>query len=66
LNFYLEKLGFEIQTDIKMDNGYCWLEVKPPGAETAITIAKPYPRQKGVSVGGFTNIFFTAADIKLS
>ncbi|MGO9387857.1 MAG: VOC family protein [Methanobacterium sp.] len=63
LDFYLEKLGFEMQTDIKMDNGYRWLEVKPPGAETAITIAKPYPGQKGVSVGGFTNIVFTTDDI---
>jgi catechol 2,3-dioxygenase-like lactoylglutathione lyase family enzyme len=63
LDFYLEKLGFEKQTDIEMDNGYRWLEVKPPGAETALTIAKPYPGQDGVSVGGFTNIVFTTEDI---
>ncbi len=63
LDFYSGKLGFEKQTDIKMDDGYRWLEVKPPGAETALTIAKPYPTQEGTSVGGFTNIVFTTADI---
>lgn len=47
-----------------MDNGYLWLEVKPSGAETAITIAKPYPGELGVSVGGFTNIVFTTDDMK--
>lgn len=58
LDFYLNKLGFEKQADIKMDNGFRWIEVRPPNAETAITLAKPYPGQEGVSVGGFTNIVF--------
>ncbi len=64
LDFYLGKLGFETQTDIKMNNGYRWLEVKPPGAETALTIAKPYPGQEGISIGGFTNVVFATDDIK--
>ena len=46
-----------------MDNDYRWLEVKPTGAETALTIAKPYPGQEGVSIGGFTNIVFATDDI---
>jgi hypothetical protein len=36
--FYLEKLGFELQTDIIMENGYRWLEVVHPGADTAYSI----------------------------
>lgn len=58
LNFYLDKLGFEKQADIDMGKGFRWIEVRPPNAETAITLAKPYPGQEGVSIGGFTNIVF--------
>ena len=29
--FYTEKLGFELTTDIKLDNGMRWLTVQPPG-----------------------------------
>ncbi len=63
LNFYLDKLGFEKQADIEMGNGFRWIEVKPPNAETAITLAKPYPGQEGVTVGGFTNIVFATDDM---
>ena len=28
--FYTEKLGFELTTDIKLDNGMRWLTVQPP------------------------------------
>jgi hypothetical protein len=46
-----------------MDNDLPLAGVKPPGAETTLTIAKPYIGQEGVSVGGFTNIIFTTEDI---
>lgn len=62
--FYLEKLGFELQTDIIMDNGYRWLEVVPPGGDTALTLAKPYLGQKDVSIGGFSNVVLSCDDIK--
>ena len=63
-DFYVGKLGFEVQSDIKMNGGFRWLEVGPPGAETALTIVKPYPGQEGVSVGGFTNVVFATDDVK--
>ena len=28
-DFYVNKLGFEIKTDAKMDNGFRWLTVAP-------------------------------------
>ena len=30
-DFYVNKLGFKVHTDAKMDNGFRWLTVTPPG-----------------------------------
>ncbi|HEY3908216.1 MAG TPA: VOC family protein [Streptosporangiaceae bacterium] len=30
--FYTKQLGFEVTTDIKLDNGMRWLTVRPPGS----------------------------------
>ncbi|HEX6450198.1 MAG TPA: VOC family protein [Trebonia sp.] len=32
--FYTEKLGFELTTDITLDNGMRWMTVRPPGSTT--------------------------------
>jgi catechol 2,3-dioxygenase-like lactoylglutathione lyase family enzyme len=29
-DFYVNKLGFKVHTDAKMDNGYRWLTITPP------------------------------------
>ncbi|MDF6753449.1 VOC family protein, partial [Escherichia coli] len=29
-DFYVNKLGFKVHTDAKMENGYRWLTVTPP------------------------------------
>ncbi|MGB7969824.1 MAG: VOC family protein [Methanobacterium sp.] len=63
LKFYVENLGFELQTDITMETGYRWIEVVPPGGDTALTLAKPYFGQKDVSVGGFTNVVLSCDNI---
>lgn len=31
LKFYTTKLGFELSTDVTLDNGMRWLTVRPPG-----------------------------------
>ena len=31
-DFYVNKLGFQVNTDMTMDNGFRWLTVSPPGA----------------------------------
>lgn len=63
-DFYVNSLGFEVQADVTMDNGYRWLEVRPVGAETALTLAKPYPGQKEAVVGTFANVVFATDDIE--
>jgi lactoylglutathione lyase len=39
--FYTEQLGFTIRKEMPMGPGAMWIEVAPPGAETAIVL---YPR----------------------
>jgi catechol 2,3-dioxygenase-like lactoylglutathione lyase family enzyme len=62
IEFFVDKLGFELQEDVMFGN-YRWVEVIPPGAETGIPLAKAYPGQE-VEIGGFTNIVFSTDDIK--
>jgi catechol 2,3-dioxygenase-like lactoylglutathione lyase family enzyme len=39
---YVNKLGFQVHTDMKMDNGYRWLTVSPPGQrDIEIVLAEP-------------------------
>lgn len=61
-DFWVNKVGFEVQSDVTMADGYRWLEVRPSGAETAVAVAKAYPDQE-TAVGVFTNIIFTTTDI---
>jgi catechol 2,3-dioxygenase-like lactoylglutathione lyase family enzyme len=43
LEFYTEKLGFEVRADIAFGEGDRWLEVAPPGSAAAIAIMPPHP-----------------------
>ncbi len=39
---YVNKLGFQVRTDMKMDNGFRWLTVSPPGQpDLEIVLAEP-------------------------
>jgi catechol 2,3-dioxygenase-like lactoylglutathione lyase family enzyme len=41
IEFYVEKLGLEMRTDVAFGNGYRWVEVAPADAETTIALAPP-------------------------
>ena len=41
LDFWIQKMGFEVRADIDMGNGYRWLEVAPKGAESCLVV---YPK----------------------
>jgi catechol 2,3-dioxygenase-like lactoylglutathione lyase family enzyme len=41
IDFYVEKLGFELRSDVPFGNGYRWVEVAPADAETTIAIVRP-------------------------
>ncbi len=38
LEFYVDKLGFELTMDNRFGHGLRWVMLKPPGGETAITL----------------------------
>jgi len=41
-DFYINKLGFKVNTDVKMENGFRWLTVNPPDQpDFEIVLAKP-------------------------
>jgi len=68
LDFYTEKLGFEVRTDAPMDMGpgtpagVRWLEVAPKGAETSFTLFTPPGMES--RVGGFSNLVFGCDDVQ--
>jgi catechol 2,3-dioxygenase-like lactoylglutathione lyase family enzyme len=41
IEFYVQKLGLELRDDIPFGDGYRWIEVAPPGADTTIALAPP-------------------------
>ena len=47
LDFYTTKLGFEVRTDVKMDNGFRWLTVGPKG-QPDLELILSQPRVEGV------------------
>lgn len=62
LAFYTQKLGFSVVTDQPMGPGARWIELKIPGAETGVVIAKPMmPEHR---IGGFMNMAFVADDVR--
>jgi catechol 2,3-dioxygenase-like lactoylglutathione lyase family enzyme len=41
IEFYVEKLGFEVRIDVPFGGGYRWVEVAPGDAVTTIALAPP-------------------------
>lgn len=39
--FYTRKLGFELTADVPFGDGERWVEVAPPGGETALALVPP-------------------------
>ncbi|MCG8608219.1 VOC family protein, partial [bacterium] len=62
-DFYVNKLGFEVQGDQITEDGYFWLTVLPKGSDTPIALAPPPP---GKAAGGFTQIVFATENIEAS
>ncbi|MGA9762515.1 MAG: VOC family protein [Gaiellaceae bacterium] len=60
LDFYVGTLGFEKRADTPFGRGDRWIEVGPPGAETAIALVRP---PEGMPIGIDTNIALTSEDV---
>ena len=50
IQFYVDKLGMELRSDMPFGGGYRWVEVAPAGAVTTIALAPPPP--DGAAPGG--------------
>jgi predicted enzyme related to lactoylglutathione lyase len=62
LNFYTEKLGFEVICDVPFDEKMRWIELKIPGADTQIVLFTPEGHEN--RIGTFSNIVFTCSDVE--
>jgi catechol 2,3-dioxygenase-like lactoylglutathione lyase family enzyme len=61
IDFYVNTLGFEQRADAPFGDGYRWVEVAPPGADTTIAIVPPPP---GTPTGNMqTGIALQTTDI---
>ena len=62
LNFYVNILGFTLQTDQPMGPGLRWIEVRPPRGETGIALFTPPGLED--RIGTFTGISFDCDDVQ--
>jgi lactoylglutathione lyase len=72
LDFYVNKLGFEVRRDDQMGPDSRWIEVAPPGAQTGVLLYKATPDMPGAStyelaqanIGTFNPILFHSDDVR--
>lgn len=66
LDFYVNKLGFEKREDAPfgLDTDLRWIEVAPPGSQTAIILVKGFADWSEEMVGRFSGIIYTVEDIE--
>jgi catechol 2,3-dioxygenase-like lactoylglutathione lyase family enzyme len=50
--FYLERLGFEEVSDAPYGEGMRWVEVRPPGSPTSLTLVTWFPSMPAGSLQG--------------
>jgi catechol 2,3-dioxygenase-like lactoylglutathione lyase family enzyme len=60
IEFYTEKLGFELRGDTPYGDGERWVEVAPPGAATTVALVPP---REGQPVGVPANLGLTSEDV---
>ena len=60
IEFYTEKLGFELRADTPFGDGDRWVEVAPAGAATTVALVLP---MDGQEVGVESRIAFSSRDV---
>jgi catechol 2,3-dioxygenase-like lactoylglutathione lyase family enzyme len=60
IEFYTEKLGFELRSNTPFGNGDRWVEVAPAGAATTVALVLP---MEGQEVGVESRIAFASNDV---
>lgn len=62
LDFYTQKLGFELLTDLPFGPNARWIEVRPPKAKTHLSLWTPPGLED--RIGTFSQVVFRADDIQ--
>ena len=61
--FYVEKLGFEVAFDARLQSGDRWLAVAPPDGTAVLALVAPKPTSKEYQlIGRSTGVMFVAED----
>ncbi len=60
VEFFVDKLGFEVRQDTPYGEGDRWVEVAPPGSATSISLVNPGDREP---TGVWTRVAFSSEDI---
>lgn len=61
-DFFADKLGFEVVQDTPFGEGFRWIEVRPPGAETRLALFTPQGMED--RVGTFSPVVFACEDVR--
>jgi predicted enzyme related to lactoylglutathione lyase len=62
LDFYVNTLGFTLQTDQPMGPGQRWIEVRPPKGETGFALFTPPGSED--RIGTFTGVSIDCDDVR--
>ncbi len=62
LEFYTQKLGWELSADVPMGDDGRWIEVRIPGAETGLVLFAADEHKN--RIGSFSDIMFNTDDIE--
>jgi serine phosphatase RsbU (regulator of sigma subunit) len=64
LRFYVEKLGFAVAFDARLQTGYRWIAVSPPDGSAVLALIAPSPDSMQYKlIGRATGIVFVAEDV---
>jgi uncharacterized glyoxalase superfamily protein PhnB len=66
LHFFATTLGFDVQVDAPYDEDARWIEVRPPGAETYLVLAKANSEVRDVireRLGPMSHVWFGCNDL---
>jgi len=64
VQFYLEKLGFELAFDARLHSGKRWVGVSPPDGTAILTLIQPEPNSaESKWIGRATRVVFVSEDV---
>jgi serine phosphatase RsbU (regulator of sigma subunit) len=64
LRFYVDRLGFHVAFDARVQSGQRWVAVAPPDGSAVLTLIAPHPESKEYKlIGRSTQVVFVTEDV---